>query len=256
MADKNDGLGDYVRQVRESTQQYARDLLTENEKLAALCASLQAEKRRLEEDLGSAQAMLAGERDRQAALVEQLAQAEESNRSFAERYVDVEQLNSNLANLYVASYRIHGSLDRAEVLSTIQEIVINIIGSEDFVVFERRGNGSLGVVSAFGVDPERYVEGCQATSILAELVSAGATYVAPADLSAESASEGMPLACVPLKVGDRVIGAIAIFRLLQHKSNLESLDYELFNLLATHAATALYCSDLHRRFGGSAGGEG
>ena len=52
------------------------------------------------------------------------------------RFAEVEQLNSNLANLYVASYRLHGSLARADVLSTLQEIVINIIGSEKFAVFE------------------------------------------------------------------------------------------------------------------------
>jgi hypothetical protein len=38
-----------------------------------------------------------------------------------------------------------------------------------------------------------------------------------------------------------------VFRLLGHKPQLESVDLELFDLLATHAATALYCSDLHAR---------
>src|SRR5260221_10546441 len=54
MADNGDGLGDYVRQARESTTQYARDLLAENEKLTALNASLSADRKRLEQDLGTA----------------------------------------------------------------------------------------------------------------------------------------------------------------------------------------------------------
>jgi hypothetical protein len=46
-------------------------------------------------------------------------------------------------------------------------------------------------------------------------------------------------------VGDRVTGVIAIYRLLSHKPELESLDHELFTLLSTHAGTALFASRLH-----------
>jgi GAF domain-containing protein len=51
-------------------------------------------------------------------------------------------------------------------------------------------------------------------------------------------------ACIPLVLDGHVIGAIAVFRLLDQKeSKLAPLDFELFDLLATHAASALYCSD-------------
>ena len=42
---------------------------------------------------------------------------------------------------------------------------------------------------------------------------------------------------------------IAIHRLLAHKAGLEPLDHELFDLLATHAATALYCTSLQQLAG-------
>jgi GAF domain-containing protein len=42
----------------------------------------------------------------------------------------------------------------------------------------------------------------------------------------------------------RVIGAIALFRLLSHKSELADIDREIFDLLATQAGSALYCSRL------------
>jgi hypothetical protein len=48
-------------------------------------------------------------------------------------------------------------------------------------------------------------------------------------------------------LGARAIGVIAIVKLLSHKPALEAIDHELFGLLATHAASALYCSDLHAR---------
>jgi hypothetical protein len=277
MADQKDGLGDYVRQVRESTQRYARDLLHENEKLLSLATTLHAEKLRVETELESARSVcvendemrraldaLTSERVRlteqvstlreqvnrhreiHASLIEQLSHMETSNRTFAEQYVEVEQTNSNLANLYVASYRIHGSLDRETVLTTMREIVINIIGSEEFAVLELSADGaSLGVATSFGMDATRYAGAIARAGRIGETVASGVTYVASAaDLASDTGDERMT-ACVPLKVEERVIGAIVIVSLLLHKPQLEALDYELFNLLATHAATALYCSDLH-----------
>ena len=54
-------------------------------------------------------------------------------------------------------------------------------------------------------------------------------------------------ACLPLTLDGRVTGAIVLFSLLPHKPGLRELDFELFDLLGTHAATALYCTSLHGR---------
>jgi GAF domain-containing protein len=51
-------------------------------------------------------------------------------------------------------------------------------------------------------------------------------------------------ACVPLKLQERVIGVIAVFQLLPQKARIEPVDRELFELLATAAAAALYCSTI------------
>jgi hypothetical protein len=52
---------------------------------------------------------------------------------------------------------------------------------------------------------------------------------------------------VPLKLEGKVMGVIAIFRLLPQKGGIEDLDRELFDLLATQAAFALYCTGLHAK---------
>jgi hypothetical protein len=52
---------------------------------------------------------------------------------------------------------------------------------------------------------------------------------------------------VPLTLGDDVTGAIVVYRMLDHKPALGEADVELFHLLATQGATALYCSELHGR---------
>ena len=56
-----------------------------------------------------------------------------------------------------------------------------------------------------------------------------------------------PIACIPLKIGTRVIGVVAIYRLLQQKEHFGPLDFELFTLLAGHAATALFSSKLYQK---------
>jgi hypothetical protein len=64
----------------------------------------------------------------------------------------------------------------------------------------------------------------------------------------DDASAECPVtACVPLVIERSVIGAILVGRLLQQKNGFDDLDRELFEVLATHAATALYCATLHAR---------
>jgi GAF domain-containing protein len=53
-----------------------------------------------------------------------------------------------------------------------------------------------------------------------------------------------PLVCIPLTIKDDVIGAIVLFRLLQQKVSFAPVDFELFTLLAGHAATAIFSSRL------------
>jgi GAF domain-containing protein len=54
-----------------------------------------------------------------------------------------------------------------------------------------------------------------------------------------------PLACVPLKIKDEVVGAIAIFKLLVQKDGFAPMDTEILNLLAGQAATAIVCSRIY-----------
>jgi len=234
----------YVQRVREGTRQYIQELLTENEKLRLFVATIEGEKVRLEEQVGLLREELGSHQSQAVQLQEQLAHIEEENLRFSEKYVEVEQHNANLANLYVASYRLHSTLHRQDVLDTIQEIIINLIGSEELGIFELQpGHNSLELVSSFGIEPEHFRHIELGSGLIGRVAQTGETYLQ------ESANGNGPLvddnhltSCIPLKVDGKVTGAIAIFRLLQQKDGLQEVDYELFHLLATHAATALYCS--------------
>ncbi len=213
----------YISNAREEQQQYVNGLLRENEKLRGAVAIAEEQHR-----------AAVGELERLRARFEEVAG---ENQRFAEQYQHIEEQSSNLANLYVASYQLHTSVDRETVLTTIQEIVINLIGSEQVAIYERSNAVEFRLAASFG----------HGDDLLAEAVNGGdpVARLGRGDIFRDPA-EWQPLtACVPLKIGERVIGAILVFRLLEHKLSLEVVDHELFDLLAVHASTALYCASLH-----------
>ena len=176
-------------------------------------------------------------------LREQMQAAEDERAQFWERFVALEERISHLVGLYAASYRLHETLDQGEVLGILQEIVANILGSEELAVFDLDpARAELRLLHAFGVGPER----CQALRVpqgeLSEALRRGEPFVPAAQAAAEG--DGLT-AFVPLRLVGRVVGAIAIFRLLPQKKAVQPSDMELLELLATHAAMALHCCRLH-----------
>ncbi|MDX2091351.1 MAG: GAF domain-containing protein [Kofleriaceae bacterium] len=150
--------------------------------------------------------------------------------------------NAQLANLYVSSYRLYQSLVPTDVVDVIQEIVINLVGSEEFAVYELASRDDvLALLGSFGLDPEAV------HTELSALPAPAREAIEKNQVVTFSAARDGVLACVPLRRGDRVTGAIVIYSLLEHKPGLERLDHELFELLATHAAPALHCSRLNAR---------
>lgn len=249
-----EGQGSYVFKVREDTRRYVQDLLGENEKLRRLVASLESDKSRLLSEKMAIQEKLLSLREEldriyheQSDLRRQLAEVEAANQSSSRQYFEVEQQNNNLANLYVASFQLHSTLDRGEVLAAIKEIVINLIGSEELAIYEMDDDGrELKLVGSFGIDPETYATVPVGAGVVGRTAVSGEIYLAAKGVDpSRTARETNLTACVPLKLGDQVRGVLAIFRLLPQKGGLEAIDYELFNLLAAHAATALYLTHLH-----------
>src|SRR5436305_12172105 len=91
-----------------------------------------------------------------------------------QRCMEVEQHNSDLTNLYVASNRLHERRDRREVLAAIQEIVINLVGSEELAVFEVSEDGaSLELVDSFGVEKEKFARIPLGTGSIGQVAARG-----------------------------------------------------------------------------------
>jgi hypothetical protein len=180
-------------------------------------------------------------------ILEELKTIEGENQHFAERYVEVEEENNNLANLYVASYQLHSTLDAGEVVKVILEIVINLIGAEVFGVYVcEEGTGVLTPVAAEGDDVSACPKLRVGEGFVGRSVESGEVAVGDPALEGRPPSQGgEPIVSIPLRVEEKPVGAIVIYKLLAQKDGFSPLDNELFTLLAGHAATAIFASRLY-----------
>ena len=243
---------EYVLQVRENTQKYIEALIEENENLRSIVNDLEQQRQQSDRQLGIAESELDRIESERQKLAERIDQIEVESQDLLGQFQEIERQNSDLASLYVASYRLHETIKRNEVIAVIEEIVVNMIGSEELAIFELDDeSGKLKLVDSLGIDPddlervrlnESRIE--EAAGVLQEVVETGQRYVVDSTDGKAAEKESELTACIPLVLDSHVIGAIAVFRLLDQKeSKLAPLDFELFDLLATHAASALYCSD-------------
>jgi len=170
---------------------------------------------------------------------------EEENKEFADRYIEIEEQNNNLANLYVASYQLHSTLDYKEVVRIVQEIVINLIGAEVFHLFMVSDKaGQLELETSEGQTPGRSVIPLGEGPI-GKSAQSGENYFAQSVARREPSPYEEPIAVIPLKIKDSVIGVISINKLLIQKTAFTTMDHELFTLLAGHAATAIFSAKLY-----------
>jgi regulator of replication initiation timing len=235
---------DYVRKVQEDTNGYIREILSQTQQLRTVAASLQAEKELLEQEVSQLRAELDSQRINSQQLERQIEQISRANQEALDRYHTVAAQNASLANLYVATYQLHETVDREAVLRGIREVIANLIGCEEVAIFEVDGP-FLRLARSFGMEPPREAVPVGHGAIGAAARN-GEIFVAAVDKPDPRSPEERDLsACVPLKVDGTVIGAVALFRLLPQKyEGFTALDWELLNLLATHGATALYCTQL------------
>jgi nitrate/nitrite-specific signal transduction histidine kinase len=182
---------------------------------------------------------------RLAELEDRYRKVEEENKEFADRYIEIEEQNNNLANLYVASYQLHSTLDYREVLRIVQEIVINLIGAEAFhLLMVSEKTGQLEVESSEGqAAPVASV--AVGEGAIGRAAKTGENYFAEQVAHRDPTPFDQPLAVIPLKIKDSVIGVISINKLLVQKTQFTTMDFELFTLLAGHAATAIFSAKLY-----------
>ena len=246
--------GAYAQGVFDETQRYIQKLLDSNDQLRRKLAGLASEKASLEQDhLRSREEILTLReeltrcREAHTELQSRLQEVEGESRSYADEYLRLERRNSDLMHLYVASYGLHGTVDRSAILQSIKEIVINLIGSEELAILELGDNGGFQVADSFGVEEAVCRSLSKSHGLVGQVVATGGSWIeGQSPGGARTEAEEDLTACLPLVVGERVFGVLVIFRLLPQKTGgLVEVDFELLDLLAEQAGTALYCSTLY-----------
>jgi len=181
----------------------------------------------------------ASQREREAKLEGQLAE-------LAQECTDLERQNSNYLSLYVASSQLHGTLVHEDVLRSVKEVVLNLIGSDQFAIYladEERHN-LCRAASEGSVDPRDAVISLEEGPI-AQVVREGAFRLGDGQVVLPSGRR--PLALVPLVMAGQPIGCLVLLELLIQKTDFDAFDLQLFELLAAHAASALSSSLAYRR---------
>lgn len=173
----------------------------------------------------------------------------------------LEQRSLRLTRLCVTNYRLLETLDHDKIIQAITEVVVTIIGSEQFAVFEAdaEGNG-LHLVASEGLDDTELASISTTDGVIARTARTGDLYICdygavtpraePAP--AEFVSDERLTVGVPLRAAGVLIGVVAVYGLLEHKRGLEAIDLDVLRLLSSQAATALYCSRLHERLAADA----
>jgi hypothetical protein len=228
-------------------KEFTEELLKENERLRFKIASLEASggAPAAEDRSTELKDRIRELEGRLAELEKRFRKVEEENKEFADRYIEIEEQNNNLANLYVASYQLHSTMDYREVVRIVQEIVINLIGAEVFhVLLVSEKTGQLEVESSEGQAPPSSPVGL-GEGIIGSAAKTGESYFADNVDHSEATPFDKPLAVIPLKIKESVIGVISINKLLVQKRAFTPMDYELFTLLAGHAATAVFSAKLY-----------
>ena len=238
-------------QIFKRGAEFTEELLKENERLRFRVAEL--ELRSPKETRGDAELarelmdkVQRLESERQE-LVRRFQEVEAENKDFASRYVEIENENNNLLNIYVASYQLHSTLDFQEVLQIIVEIVLNFVGAEKFCIgLVDEKTLEFRPLVAEGVPRDDFTTLSTSTGLVGKVISSGEPHFAGEVDQAEGALDlANPKVCIPLKIKERVLGVILIYGFLEQKKRLAHVDYELFTLLAGHAATAIFSAKLY-----------
>lgn len=178
-------------------------------------------------------------------LQARLADVQSDREELSFKLAEYEQQVGRLMNLYVATYQLHATLDPSEVQATIAEIAINLLGAERFVLlfWKTDESGDCEIAFSQGMDEDQ--SGSYANGIYAGGDPAVDATLADGVLRIGPIDGSDALACVPLTVQGATVGALVILKLFAHKVTLKPEDRDLLDLIAAHAASALFAARVY-----------
>jgi hypothetical protein len=229
------------------------ELVKENRRLHEFATRLEEENASLKTQLASDRAirdllLKIDQLEREKArLLSTVHQQEELTSRVTNRFQEIESELESFANLYVASFQLHASLKARNVVKNVKELLVQLIGARSVAIYFADQDGKrLTPLLSEGVDlatlpviPLRdgaEAEGAEA--VIERTFLTGVPHLAEGDISSP------PAACVPLQLEERVVGAIVVYALLDHKTRFVAVDRELLKLLGAHAGAVLIAANL------------
>ncbi len=243
----------FVSSFFKKGAELTEELLKENERLRTAARKLEADNAALRTQLRSDDAIREAlkkidelEREKDA-LLSQFSQAEAETSRFTARYTEIEEELANLANLYVASYQLHSAIRLPTVVMHLRELLAQLVGARSHAVYlVDEQQKTLIPISTDGVELDRLpriqVVGAAepprgGAAILERVFLTGVPHIEEGGVAHTGLDA--PAACLPMRIDERTIGVIAVYELLPQKERFVQVDFELFKMLAAHAATAL-----------------
>ncbi|MHB8483329.1 MAG: GAF domain-containing protein [Nitrospiria bacterium] len=233
-------------------EEFTQEVLIANQKLRYRIVQLEEECTHLKRttgnggDAGKMERLIRQLEKEKQDLLDKYRDVEAENKDFASRYVEVEEENNNLANLYVASYQLHSTLDYQEVLRIVLEVLLNLVGAgRCAILLMEEGTSDMFVVASEGMHDIDFKKVKLGDGVMGKVGQTGESHFVN-DLKKAQSDPLFPIVCIPLKIKEHILGVISVFSLLeQKKEKLTRIDYELFSMLAGHAATAIFSSKLY-----------
>jgi hypothetical protein len=239
------------------------EVVDENRRLRAQIERLEEDNAALRKQVASDRAMrdllrkideLEREKSR---LLSTVTEQEEVTGRIVNRFAEIESELESFANLYVASFQLHQSLRLRTVVRHIRELLVQLVGARSLAVYFVDEEGRrLAPIASEGVDVETLPtlalgDGAAGESteplepldpvsaVIERAFLTGVAHVAEGDVASR------PVACLPMKVEDRTVGAIVVYDLLAQKPALVTVDRELFKLLGAHAGATIFAAYLY-----------
>jgi GAF domain-containing protein len=229
------------------------ELVQENRRLHDQLAQYEEENASLKTQLASDRAirdLLAKiddlEREK-ARLLSTVHQQEQLTSRVTNRFTEIESELESFANLYVASFQLHASLQARAVVKNVKELLVQLVGARSVAIYFTDEDGRhLTPIVSEGVDLATLPtiaahEGSTLDGVAAVIER---TFLTGVPHLAEGSITSPPAACIPLQLEDRVVGALVVYTLLEHKTHFVAVDRELFKLLGAHAGALLVAANL------------
>ena len=240
----------FVQTFFKKGAQFTQELVNENSRLRTRNGELEQEVTELRAQVASDDAIRELlkkiellERDK-TKLLSRYEEAEKASSRWVDQFTEVESELANFANLYVASVQLHASLSFRHTVRQLKELLEQLMGASAFAVYLTTSDGRrLAPIASQGVAKPVSVPINPSDGGIGEVFSTGIERIERGEVVHGSIDD--PIALVPMKLEDKVIGVLAVYATLEQKTRFMPVDFELFKLLSAHGAAALVCARLY-----------